>query len=849
MKNTHILIYTIFISKSRNLFVTKSFVVCLVFLFFNLSYQQLFAQSLATGGGESYSSFAVSVNGTAYSWGSNVYGQLGNNTYSNSALALNISSHNAFDGKKILSISSGKNHTLALAEDGTVYAWGYGGEGQLGNGNTTSSAAPVQVSNLAGVTDIAAGIGFSLALKSDGTVYAWGSNWFGQLGNGNTTSSTVPVQVSNLAGVTDIAAGGYHALALTSNRTVYAWGSGEHGQLGNQYVYIMTTPVELVNLSGVTDIAAGGFHSLALTLDGTVYAWGRGHEGQLGNGSNSGSATPLQIMNLSNVKTIAAGGYHSLALNIDGTVYAWGYGEYGQLGNGNTTLSTVPVQVNNLAGVTDIAAGGFHSLALTLDGTVYAWGYGGEGQLGNNRFNFISRVPVPVSGLEGSVFCTQPNTVFDAQPLCVSVGNPTAFTDKSTFVAPNAVYEWDIDDDGVVDYDTKGSISHTYTKAGTYTAKLTIRQGACERSSRQKIEVKELVLSDVSVHISFAGVNTPLVSVSAPFTGDENNVSSAEWNWGDGNSSVVTKSVNALLSNKLINGFHAYAKPGLYTIKLLVTDGCGNVIVKEFKINITYDLTAVFVTGMAWVNSPRHSSYAFMQEAERAVCGFVAYQAKGSTTVAENTALMFLTKQMKFSSSIVDQIVITGNNRFSLRGKGKIINPATNEPDLRNFNFILSGIDGQYAGGTGSDRLRMRIWVANTDGTNGELVYDNLLGADDNIEKNASSVIGGGFIVLNNPFKVARKPAEIASVSKEEVELSVYPNPVRDKVTIDLKGMPAAGAKTILTNAFGKSILQNAHRVVGESLLEIDMTALQPGLYLIQLKTDTADKVIKVVKQ
>src|SRR5918999_288403 len=164
----------------------------------------------------------------------------------------------------------------------TLTAWGYNGHGQLGNGTTTNhSSTPVQVSDLVGVRDTAAGHSYSLALRDDGTVWAWGSNRLGQLGDGTITPSSTPVEVGNLDGVRDIAGGSLHSLALRNDGTVWAWGQNRSGQLGNDTTTPSSTPVEVKDpndpsgyLSGVHTIAAGHSHSLALKDDGTVWAWG-----------------------------------------------------------------------------------------------------------------------------------------------------------------------------------------------------------------------------------------------------------------------------------------------------------------------------------------------------------------------------------------------------------------------------------------------------------------------------------------------------------------------------------------------------------------------------------------------
>jgi alpha-tubulin suppressor-like RCC1 family protein/Leucine-rich repeat (LRR) protein len=302
--------------------------------------------------------------GTVWAWGQNDVGQLGNGTTIDYFGFIQVSGLG-----NVTAIATGAvgAHTLALKSDGTLWSWGYNLLGQIGNGTTSlTQTIPAQVTSLTGVAAIAAGTTHSLAAKSDGTLWSWGENNFGQLGNGTSTNSSLPVQVSSLSGVVAVAGGQSHSLALKSDGTVWSWGFNGDGQLGNGTTTNSTVPVQVTGLNGITGIVAGPNHNLALKSDGTLWAWGNNSSGNLGNGTTTSSSVPVQVSNLIGVVAIAAGANHSLALKSDGSGWAWGLNDAGQLGNGTTANSSIPVQILGVSGGTAIAAGGSHSLAVSI---------------------------------------------------------------------------------------------------------------------------------------------------------------------------------------------------------------------------------------------------------------------------------------------------------------------------------------------------------------------------------------------------------------------------------------------------------------------------------------------------
>lgn len=393
-------------------------------------------------------SSAVPTSGSALAWGSNTYGELGNGTFANSSVPVAVNGPT-----DVVSVSAGGDHGMALRSDGTVWTWGRNAVGQLGNGTTTNSTIPVRVcapgqtapcgAFLSGIKAVSAGSLFSLALRNDGTVWAWGQGI--GLGAGFGGALSVPVQVcavgavipctSFLQNVVSISAGsghngGLHAMALRSDGTAVSWGFGFNGELGaGPSVSVTSVPVQVCAptgcgglLTGVTAIGTGESHSFAVKSDGTVFAWGDNVFAQLGDGTLDGTDLPVQVCApgqtapctsfLGGVQAVTGRNGASVAVKSDGTVWTWGNGFSGQAGNGtNTAVNPVPVQVCAvgqsapcsafLTGAVAVAAGLVHEAALLAAGKVVAWGNNSEGQLGDGTTTGRN-VPVVVSGVGGA---------------------------------------------------------------------------------------------------------------------------------------------------------------------------------------------------------------------------------------------------------------------------------------------------------------------------------------------------------------------------------------------------------------------------------------------------------------
>ncbi len=307
-------------------------------------------------------------------------------------------------------IAAGGGHSLYLKEDGTVWAWGGNAQGQLGRGTFDYTyETPKQVIGLAGVKSIAAGHLFSLALKNDGTVWAWGTNGNGQLGRlpAEMSRNHTPVQITGLSGITAISAGYNFCLALETNGDVWAWGGNGKGQLGQPATETISTPAKIAALQDIVAISAGYHNALALRSDGKCWSWGSNYYGELGNGTVdalSANPTPVQITVPDGIEIsgICAGHQNAMLFTKTGDVYGWGYNSLGSLGDGTITNRSVPT-LTLYSDITGLGGTGAFYVARENDGTVWA---SGKNDFGSIVIDY-SENPVRVIGLENIIYVSK----------------------------------------------------------------------------------------------------------------------------------------------------------------------------------------------------------------------------------------------------------------------------------------------------------------------------------------------------------------------------------------------------------------------------------------------------------
>jgi alpha-tubulin suppressor-like RCC1 family protein len=294
---------------------------------------------------------ALNANGGVWCWGFNKYGQLGNGSQVSTHVPVFVSAL----GYDVVQISAGHLHACALKVDGSAWCWGRNNFGQLGIGSLGNSDVPVQVSSLGyDWAQISAGNEHTCALKTEGSAWCWGRNNYGQLGIDSDEDKNVPEFVSTLgSNVSQIDAGAFeHTCARKSDGSAWCWGRNHVGQLGNgsntsYYDPGVKTPVAVISVGNqVARVLVIGTHSCAIMTGGGVQCWGYNFDGQLGRGYFQpwypwppGQSTPDYVGNDENkldtgVTQISGAGGGTCALLEDGSVQCWGHNGYNHFGLG-----------------------------------------------------------------------------------------------------------------------------------------------------------------------------------------------------------------------------------------------------------------------------------------------------------------------------------------------------------------------------------------------------------------------------------------------------------------------------------------------------------------------------------
>ncbi|HEY3273728.1 MAG TPA: hypothetical protein VGJ92_08205, partial [Methanocella sp.] len=413
-------------------------------------------------------SFVIMNDGSLWGWGDNHDGQLGSLSSGGQTPTEQLYPARMPIGD-VKAVAVGGSYTLALKNDGTVWAWGDNTWGQLGDGTTKDHLEPAQVHGLSHVKAIAAGYGQNVALLDNGTVWAWGRSSRGQTGIGisgtdDILNVTEPQKV-DISNVVAIGCGVDFSVALKGDGTVWNW--------GEDWDYTINAVPVQVPIADVAAISVGREDVFAQKKDGTVWGWGLNWFHQLGNMTyDLSQATPVRVDGLKDVAQVSAGATFTLALKKDGTVWAWGENNFGSLGNGcyyGANVATL-IRVPDLADVVAISAGDGHSLVLKSDGTVWAWGLNDKGQIGprSDERNDL---------LTGNITVPSPRQIGIGTPVTTPVPSSSASTTPSPTLRPvvsvvpvpvsSGVKElWNRQYEGSIQYIAEGDAGEMYAFSG-----------------------------------------------------------------------------------------------------------------------------------------------------------------------------------------------------------------------------------------------------------------------------------------------------------------------------------------------------------------------------------------------
>lgn len=318
----------------------------------------------------------VRRDGTAWCWGDNSYGQLGNGTRTSSAQPVQVGSANDW-----ATISTSGSTTCGTRTDGRALCWGLNRWGQLGDGTRNSSSRPVEVAEPGPWRSVVTGWFYTCGVKLDGSAWCWGSNGVGQLGDGTRSLRVLPHRVAGPGPWNSVTVGGWHTCGVKQDGSAWCWGESRYGELAVAGAVVRSTPQQVGSATSWKQLDASWSSTCGLRANGTIWCWGKNDRGQLGDGSLRNQTQPVRVPGDQSYAQVSVGDTHTCGRTTEGAVWCWGYNGYGQLGNGTEIDSRSPVAVSGTYQTFD--AGWEHACGVTLGGVTRCWGENVAGQLGD----------------------------------------------------------------------------------------------------------------------------------------------------------------------------------------------------------------------------------------------------------------------------------------------------------------------------------------------------------------------------------------------------------------------------------------------------------------------------------
>ena len=743
---------------------------------------------------------AVKIDGTLWAWGDNLYGQLGDGTTVDKLIPIQIGT--ATNWKQI-STAEGGAHSMAIKTDGSLWAWGWNGFGQLGDGTTINKNVPTQIGTDTNWKIVLAGSTYNLAIKTDGTLWTWGDNTYGQLGDGTTTNKNLPTQLGVATNWKQIATGGdYHNLAIKTNGSLWGWGQNIHGQLGDGTTINKLIPTQIGADTDWEYTATGRFQGFAIKTSGTLWSWGWNDAGQLGDGTLVDKSSPNQIGISTNWKKISGGGSHSLCKKLDGSLWTFGLNFNGQLGDGTTTNKNIPTLIGatclaaclpgiviTSAASTTVCSGMAVSFTATItDGGIspaYQWKRNGVNVgTGLNTYSLstLANGDIVQCMLTSNATCASTSTVmsnsisFTVNPLpVVTVNSGTICSGSPFLINPTGANTYTI---------SGGSFNVSPTTTTSYSITGTSAQG-CVNSNAVVSTVSVSAKPTVSVNIGAicSGKSFTIVPGGAStytITGGSFNVSpTATTNY----SVTGTSAQGCMSSNVAVSTVSVNALPAISVNSGAICSG------KTFTINPTGANTYTITGGSFNVSPTATASYSVTGTSAQ---GCVSSNAVVSTVSVNALPLI----NASGSNSIIcvgELVTLTANGGTS------------------------------YVWSTGATSASIAVSPSAT--TNYTVTGTGSNGCSSTAIITQSVNLCTGIESLNN--------------TKAFI---VYPNPTSGIITLKL----SSDAQVIITNdmgqqLFNQSFTQNEH--------SIDLSHVATGMYIVTVVCKDQHQFFKLVKQ
>jgi hypothetical protein len=319
--------------------------------------------------------------------------------------------------------------------------------------------------------------------------------------------------------------------------------------------------------------------------------------------------------------------------------------------------------------------------------------------------------------------------------------------------------------------------------------------------------------------------------VTLMVTFSDDNLLEALIDWGDGSGFI-----NGDIEDQTISWNYTYTLPGVYVVKVKLVDKGNEVVEETYRYIVIYDAFGGFVTGGGWIDSPEGAYTTDPTLTGKANFGFVSKYKKGSTVPTGNTEFQFKAGDLNFNSDDYEWLVIAGP-QAKFKGDGQI-------NGMGDYQFLVSAIDGQVNGGGDIDKFRIKIWDKAT-----EIVeYDNQIGEDEDAPP--TGYLGGGSITIHDGKGNARIAdgdfSTLETLSEEQI--LIYPNPVRDIVSIELSGVQVENLEFHIYNIVGTRMSIENKIIYNQNIVEIDLSDISSGMYIMLIENEIGALKYKLTK-